>query len=371
MFQRADEYKIALSMTKGVTASVVREMNDREISPEEFFERETPELLHLLGISGQRLFGRNDRDEALFKARKELENIKRHNIRYYSLLDDDYPYRLSEIPDAPVVIYQLGNADINCQHIISVVGTRRPTQYGLNFTKNLISDLSGYFRDLVVVSGLAYGIDVAAHRACLESGIPTVAVVGHGLDKMYPADHRDVARSIIRSGGAILTEYPFGVSAFRQHFLERNRIIAGLSDITVVSETPVRGGSMSTANTAMQYSREIMALPGRVTDENSSGCNLLIRTHKAHLIGCAADLVEISGWEVSGKPSSSLKRNLFPELNGDMRIIYDSIRFSEEPLHIDRISMLSNIPVARLLGLLSEMEFEGIILRHPGNRFSV
>ncbi len=368
---RDDEYKIALSLTKGVAAPLVREMESRGISPEDFFSKETPELLRDLGLSGQRLFGRCDRDEALFRARKELDNMARHRIRFYFLLDDDYPSRLSEIHDAPVCLYQLGEAEIDVPHIISVVGTRRPSSYGLNFTKTLISDLSSYFPDLVVVSGLAYGIDVTAHTASLDSKLPTVAVVAHGLDRIYPADHRDVARSIVRNGGAIVTEYPFGVSAYRQHFLERNRIIAALSDITVVAETPLRGGSMSTANTAGLYSREVMALPGRATDENSAGCNMLIRTHKAHLIGCAADLVEISGWKVAGTPSSSLKRNLFPELDGEARIVYDVIRFSQEPLHVDRISVLTQLPVAGLMALLGEMEFDGIVMRHPGNRFSV
>lgn len=366
-----DEYKIALSLTKGMTAPVVRELECRGVSPEDFFRKDTPELLRDLGLSGHRLFGRSDRDEALFRARKEMEHMDRHKIRFHFLLDDDYPSRLGEIHDAPVCLYQLGEAEIDVPHIISVVGTRRPSAYGLGFTKTLITDLSSYFPDLVVVSGLAYGIDVAAHNASLEAKLPTVAVVAHGLDRIYPADHRDVARSIVRNGGAIVTEYPFGVSAYRPHFLERNRIIAALSDITVVSETPLRGGSMSTANTAGLYSREVMALPGRTTDENSAGCNMLIRTHKAHLIGCAADLVELSGWKIAGTPSSSLKRNLFPELDGEARIVYDVVRFSQEPLHIDRISVLTQIPVPGLMALLGELEFEGIVIRHPGNRFSV
>lgn len=364
-------YKIALSMQKHVTSSVVREMETRGLSPKDFFTLDTPALSLALGLSAGKAFQRMERDEVLFKARKEWEIMQRHNISGHFLLDDDYPVRLSQASDAPVFLYRVGDADLDSAKMVSVVGTRKPTPYGVDFTSRLIEDLAGYFPDLTVVSGLAYGIDAVAHTAAMKAGLPTVAVVAHGLNMIYPAQHRDLARMIVKNGGAILSEYPFGEQPYRQRFLERNRIVAGLCDVTVVAESDIKGGAMSTANTAFSYSRDVMALPGRASDKLSSGCNMLIRRGKACLITSAADLIEHVGWQPFGIPAGVLQRNLFPELDGEAKLVYDTLRFSTEPMQIDRIHSLTLIPISGLMSVLGEMEFDGIVIRHPGNRFSV
>lgn len=363
-------FRIALSMTPHVDAEVVRRMADEDISPEEFFSLDTPELSGRLGLNGNIRFEKMARDEALFAARKESEAISGHNIRVLYLGDDDYPVRLSQIPDAPIVLYVLGDADLDSRHIMNVVGTRKPTAYGVNFAKKLVSDLAVYFDDLTVVSGLAYGIDSAAHTSALESNVTTVAVVAHGLNMIYPAAHRDLARHILHNGGAIVSEYPFGSPPYRQRFLERNRIVAGLSDVTVVVESDIRGGAMSTANTAFSYSRDVMALPGRITDKLSSGCNHLLRKEKAHLITSAPDLIELTGWKPLDLRIDTTQRNLFPELEGDAKRVLDAISQSHDPMQIDRISHLTGIPIPTLMSVLADLEFDGIVTRHPGNRYS-
>ncbi len=354
-----------------MTAETVRQLHDAAILPKDVFSMETHRLNELLGLRPGHGFEHLKLDEALFNARKEIDHMKAHHIRAAFLMDDDYPMRLSHIPDAPIVVYALGEADLDSRHVINVVGTRKPTPYGIDFTRQLVTDLAAYFPDLVVVSGLAYGIDAEAHRSAMDAGVATVAVVAHGLNMIYPAAHRDLARQIIKKGGALVTEYPFDTNPYRQRFLERNRIVAGLSDVTVVAESDVKGGAMSTANTAFSYSRDVMALPGRITDKLSSGCNYLIRKEKAHIITSAADLIELTGWQPLDLKVDTTQRNLFPELEGEAKLIYETLRYSRDPMPTDRLHSLTLIPVPKLMGILADMEFDGIVIHHPGNRYSV
>ncbi len=363
-------YKIALSMLKSVNADFVRRLSDAGLSPGDFFSKNTSEIALALGLKNAKTLDKMVIDEALFRARKEEVAISQHHIKTLFLLDDNYPLRLFEVADAPVMLYQLGDADLNAEHIINLVGTRHCTPYGTDFCNKLISDLAVYFPELCVVSGLAYGIDAAAHNASLSNGVTTVAVVAHGLNMIYPSAHRDLAKSILSSGGAIISEYPFGEKPYRQRFLERNRIVAGLADVTIVAESDIKGGAMSTANTAFSYSREVMALPGRTSDQYSSGCNHLIRKEKAHLVGCAADLIELTGWKPLGMNIDVKQRNLFPELEGEVKLVYETLRFAPDAMHLDRIHQLTLIPVGKLLSILGEMEFDGIIVKYPGNRFA-
>lgn len=363
-------YKIALSMVKHISPQIVREMAERDLTPEDFFTLDTPSLSRALGLPRGCPFEKMDRDEALFRARKEWDQMQRHHISGHFILDPDYPVRLFQIPDAPLFLYKLGDADLDGEHVINLVGTRKPTPYGIDFCHRLVSDLGAYFPDLTVVSGLAYGIDAAAHTAAIDAGLHTVAVVAHGLNMIYPAQHRDLARQIVKTGGAIVSEYPFGEQPYRQRFLERNRIVAALADVTVVAESDIKGGAMSTANTAFSYSRDVMALPGRSTDRLSAGCNHLIRKEKAHLLTCAPDLIELTGWQPLDAKIDVTQRNLFPELEGDPKLIYETLRFSHDPMQLDRLHALTLIPISRLMSALGEMEFDGIIIRHPGNRFS-
>ncbi len=363
--------RIALCLTKGVSAEIVRTMSERDVSVEDFFKLDTSSLSRALNLNRNIRFDESLRRETIERAKKEFEFVERHGIRVYSLLDEDYPWLLRQIPDAPVCLFQLGSTDLNIQHSVSVVGTRKATNYGFDFTKRFISDLGGYFPDLSVISGLAYGIDSTAHTAALESNLTTVAVMAHGLDMIYPAQHRDLARRIIKSGGSILSEYPSGSTPYAGRFLERNRIVAGLSPLTVVVESEIKGGAMSTANFAFSYDRDVMALPGRVSDKMSSGCNHLLRKEKAHLVTAAADVIELMDWRPLDVKIEPRQRNLFPELEGSAKRVYELLKFNSEPMNVDAIYHHTGIQVPQLMSVLTELEFDGIISRMAGNRYTI
>lgn len=358
-------------MVNGMTAEVVRAMEELEIGIEEFFKLDMSELSARFGGSMHARFESLNREEALFRARQEYEFISRHHIEALFLTDDDYPLLLAETPDAPVIIYKLGNADLNKQHIINLVGTRRCTNYGIDFCKNIVKELGEYFPDMTVVSGLAYGIDTAAHTSALDNGLCTVAVLAHGLDTIYPAANRGLAAEIIRHGGALLSEYPSGTTPYPKRFLERNRIVAGMSEVTVVVESEIKGGAMSTANQAFSYGRDVMALPGRVTDQMSTGTNRLIRRQKAGIITCAADLIETAGWEVLGVRLEPQQRNLFPELDGVQGKIYDTLRYKAEAMSLDALHTATGISLPVLMSALTELEFAGVVVKMPGARYTI
>lgn len=363
--------KIALSMLPGITAQIIRDMAYAGFDPTDLFSAANKEILSGLD---KRIVSRLTEipvADALTRADKELEFIKRHSIRALFLLDDDYPRLLAEIPDAPIVIYKLGSADLDSLPSIAVVGTRKCTSYGLNFTPRLISDLAAYFPKMTVVSGLALGIDSAAHLAALNNNLPTVAVVAHGLDMLYPAQNRLLARRILDTGGAIITEHPSGTRPFRNNFLLRNRIIAGLSELTFIVESEVKGGAMSTANQAFSYSREVMALPGRVGDISSSGCNSLISRLKAHIYTSVPDMMNLMNWQPFEKIKMRLDPPLFPELEGEMGVIYQYMRDNNRPVSADELKIATNLPMPQVIATLTDLEFEGVIVKLPGARYEL
>lgn len=362
--------RIALSMMKGVTPAVVSRMTEIGISVDDFFTLSTAELSDMMHLRGASRLQEHFRDEALERARTECRFVENHSIRVHSLADDTYPLPLAESERAPIALYGIGECPLDAPRSLSIVGTRRCTAYGAGFVSKLVEDLAVYFPDLVIISGLAYGIDREAHEAALRHGLRTIAVVAHGLDKVYPAAHRDLAARIVRSGGAIVSEYPSGTPPMPGNFLERNRIVALLPAGVIVAESDIKGGSMSTAATAHSYSREVMALPGRVGDSRSAGCNHLIRTHRASLVTSAADVMETLGWQPEGLNINHTGRNLFPELEGDTARVYELLRFERDPVPFDELHARLGLPVHTLTALLGEMEFDGLVTRHPGNRFS-
>lgn len=371
MNEKETVYKLAFSFLKKINAELLRDIFAKNISPEEFFTIPTKELINRLGISQNHEFDKMAREEAVGMARKELNLIKPHNITPLFLFDDNYPDNLGETFDPPIILYKLGECDLETEHSLALVGTRKPSRYGMDFCDKFVDELSVYFPDAIVYSGLAYGIDSCAHKKALEKNIKTVAIVAHGLNMIYPAANRNLAKAIIHSGGAILSEYPFGTKPFKPNFLARNRIVAGISEATVVVESNIKGGAMSTANYAFIYDRDLMALPGRSTDDLSSGCNLLIRKNKAHLIECAADFIDVTGWKPLDLPVAATQRNLFPELEGERKTIYDILKFCSEPVQTDQLIYKTGLSASKLLALLSELEYDGIITRHPGNRYSI
>ena len=364
--------KIAVSMTKGVNSEVVNRISELGISLSDFFKMDSIELCHALSMPRNKIIKKTDRDEALFHAHDEYDFICKHGIKALYLGDREaYPYRLAECYDAPTMLYVLGDADLNCDKIFSLVGTRKATPYGANFCRTIIKDLKERLMNFTVVSGLAYGIDVFAHTACLDEELPTVAVLAHGLNMIYPAAHRSIAEKIIKSGGALVTEYSSQQKPHRSNFLERNRIVAGLCDATIVVESDIKGGAMSTAQVAFGYNREVMAVPGRISDQMSHGCNHLIRRNKANLIESAADIMEIMNWSIPDIKIDARQRCFFPDMTIEEELIYNFISKSQHEVSIDEIHNHLGTPIQQLLPTLMEMEFNGIIIKYPGNRYGL
>jgi DNA processing protein len=359
---------IAFSMTRGATPRILERMDELSMSKAEFFDLPTPDLSRRLSLTARHIIRKEERDAAMARARVEMAFVNKNKIRVLALGNEDYPRRLLQCHDAPLAIYVLGNADLNESKAISLVGSRRATPIGTNFTKKIVGDLAAYGLKFNVVSGLAYGIDAAAHAAAIEYHQPTIAVVAHGLNTIYPSQHRNLAKAIIDNGGAIISEYPNGTRPFRANFLERNRIIAALSDVVIVVESEIKGGAMSTANQAFNYDRDVMAMPGRVTDPMSAGCNLLIRKNKASMVTAAADVAELMDWSPKGVKIDFSQRSLFPELSGDEESIYNLLKTSTDPMSLDDIHARLAIPMPSLLSIIGEMEFDGIVAKIPGNR---
>lgn len=364
-------YKIATVFLESLTPEIVLRFPEAGLDAEIFFTLPDAELNSTLGRHKGLNFSEYARQKALERAAKELEFMNRHSIKMLYMHDADYPPRLLEIATPPKVLFCLGDAGFTTEHMVSIVGTRRCTQAGMDFTHSFVNELGPLFPDLWVISGLAYGIDSAAHVASLEAGRPTGAVLAHGLDTIYPAAHRNLAKEILAHGGALISEYPSGVTPYRSRFLERNRIVASLSDATVVVESEIKGGAMSTANTAFSYSREVYAVPGRPNDVKNSGCNYLIRKNKAHILTSASDFIEDMDWRPSGIKMEARQRCLFPELEGDARMVYDAIRFHREPMTPDAIHTATTLGIARVMAALGELEFDGIVSRLVGNRYEI
>lgn len=306
--------------------------------------------------------------EALERAKREMDWIQAHGIHVWTLTDEDYPYRLRQCPDRPVVLYGKGNIHPSEGHIVSIVGTRRPTEHGKDLTRRLVHDLHDRLEDLTIVSGGAYGIDIAAHRAAIECGIPTFIIPAHGLDRIYPYHHRPDAIAALNHGG-LITEFPSETEPLPSNFLQRNRIIAGLADTVVVVESRERGGSLVTANMAVDYNRELMAFPGRPDDLSSLGCNRLISSSKAHLINNADDLIAIMEWKTksdASKPIQTTMIGLMDDLSPLQQTLLSKLQESEEGLNINFMVMETEQPYDTVASELVMLELQGLIRSLPG-----
>ena len=299
------------------------------------------------------------------ESEKEIIFLNRYGIRVLTLEDPDYPQRLSTAYDAPVLLYYKGNADLNPVRCISIVGTRRNTEYGKQITEKLIHDLAPY--DVLIVSGLAFGIDAIAHKNALKQGMNTIAVLAHGLASLYPPEHSQLSKQIIKQGG-LLTEYISHVKAEKHYFPIRNRIVAGISDCTIVVETAVKGGSMITADLANGYNREVCAFPGRTTDVKSAGCHWLIRNNQAVLLENAKDLVKLMGWEEKTSRKVTIQGDLFASLTEVEQRIMDLLK-EREQMHIDVINSTTGFPNSRNAGALLELEVKDLITSMPGRMY--
>ena len=306
--------------------------------------------------------------EALERAQHELEWINLHGIRVWTLADEDYPYRLRQCPDRPLLLYGKGNLHPSDGHIVSIVGTRRPTERGKELTATLVRELHERLESVTIVSGGAYGIDIAAHRAAIECGIPTIIIPAHGLDRIYPYHHRPDAIRALEHGG-LLTEFPSQTEPVAGNFVQRNRIVAGLADAVVVVESRERGGSLITAQMASDYNRELFAFPGRPSDPSSAGCNNLIRANKAQLFSCADELIVAMDWttrQTAKTPVQTRLVGLLDDLTPDQQILLAKLQESEEGLHINHMVMETGRPYADVSSDLMQIELQGLIRSIPG-----
>ena len=304
--------------------------------------------------------------EALARAQVEWDFAQQKHIRCIPMNDPDYPALLLECPDAPLVLYWLGRGSLNRPHVVSMVGTRKMTQYGKDLCASFVRDLAIACPDALVVSGLAFGVDIHCHKAALDNGLDTLAVLAHGLDTIYPSFHRPTAEKIIRQGG-LLTEYMSYTNADKGNFVRRNRIIAGLSSVTIVVESASKGGALITADLACEYNREVCAFPGRIGDEYSQGCNNLIANEKAHLIGGIEDFLRFTGWGSVEKPKNQQKE-LFFDLPEDEMAVYNALK-GEDEKGIHRIVSDAAIPYNRVMSAITELELKGIVEMLGGARY--
>ena len=363
-------YRMAFAGMRGMGVELAQRLLDVVASEEEFFALSDSDLKSITG-SRSKVWEHAHRDEMLRKAERELEFVESKNIKVLYFTDTDFPQRLLNASDAPILLYTIGDCDLNAKHVISIVGTRRSTHYGAAFCDKLVDGLSHMLEnDVVIVSGLAYGTDINAHRAAIKYHVPTVGVQACGLNKIYPAEHRDDAAHIVQQGGAVVSDYTSQDAIHRGNFLARNRIIAALSDCTVVVESADKGGALVTANIAASYSRDVFALPGRVSDEFSKGCNRLIMNNQAAAITCAEDLLKAMRWESKMVPEKVQELELFPQLTAEQQKVVDVLR-KQGDLHINDLAGLMALPIYRLMATLVELDTKGVITTLPGCRYTL
>ncbi len=359
--------RIAFASVKGMNPLFARHLLSRIRNEREFFKLSEKTLSSALGISSP-ILADAYRKELIEKAAREADFVSAHSINTIFFDDDTYPQLLSECNDAPMLLYTLGNHDFNNGYYLSVVGTRHATPYGINFTERVIAELAEKIaKPLTIISGLAFGIDVAAHNAAIKNGLNTVAVLAHGLNTIYPAQHRAVASAIINSGGALTTEYASFNTIHKSNFLARNRIVAGLSHALLVVESAEKGGALVTARIASDYQRDVFSLPGRTSDTYSRGCNNLISNHIAQLVQNADDIISAMRWQKI--KSTPVQQKLFSEpLTPAEQSIIDFITGAGDAT-INQLSVKCNIAVGKLTAILIDMELRGLILKFPGARY--
>ena len=310
-------------------------------------------------------------EQHLKAADAEIEYNLRNGIRALALADDDYPQRLKNCDDAPLVLFYKGTANLNRARVINIVGTRHCTAYGQDLIRRFVSELKSLSPEVLIVSGLAYGVDINAHRQALANGLDTVGVLAHGLDYLYPTRHKQTANEMLTQGG-LLTEFLTNTNADKLNFVRRNRIVAGISDACVLVESAAHGGGLITAAIARDYNRDVFAFPGPVGAPYSEGCNNLIRDHKAQLVSSAADFVHALGWETDLKRMQAIRqgieRQLFPQLSGEEQAVVQALqKLNDQP--INQLSITANIPISQLTVLLFQLEMKGILKLLAGGSY--
>lgn len=359
-------YTLALQRVPNLGDSSAKKLLRAVGSAEGVFQEKKSNLLKIDGIGNLKLKELQEH-QLLPQAEDELNYILKNNIEYRYYRDNLYPERLKHCNDGPILFFQRGNIDLKGRKVISIVGTRKATSHGIQFCQQLIKDLS--VLNPVIVSGFAYGIDITAQRTAIECGLQTIGCLAHGLSQIYPKVHKKYVSKVENNGGFI-TEFWNSDSFERNNFLKRNRIIAGLSEATIVIESASKGGSLVTADIANSYHREVFAVPGRTTDKQSRGCNDLIKSQQAHLLGSASDLIYLLGWDLKESNAKPRQTQLFVELTQEEQMLWDFLHTREKEL-LDVIALACELPTFKVAALLLTMELKGVIKPTPGNYFQV
>lgn len=353
-------------MIRGLNSGLATQIIDRVGSETAYFDMPIDRLRSLNNIP-ERLKSDDIRQEVRNLAHIEYDFINTHSIKAMYFTDPEYPSRLRECSDGPALLYQLGSCNLEARHTVGIVGTRHATPYGMDITRRIVLDLADRIDELVIVSGLAYGIDIAAHRAALESNIPTVAVSAYPLNSVYPAEHRTDAVRIIQAGGAMVSEYPTSSIVHRNNFLERNRIVAGLSDLLIIVESDSKGGAMVTARLAFEYNREVVAVPGRATDRYSRGCNALIGSERARIYTGVDDILKLMDWLPTKSPGVQLELAL--ETTPEQQIVLNTLN-GRQGLTVTEIVAETGLPAARIKDILFDLEMNDMIMGIAGGKYT-
>ena len=302
-------------------------------------------------------------------AEEEIRFIEKFRITPLFITDKKYPQRLLHCYDPPTLMFYKGSANLNAAKIIAIIGTRSHTDYSKKMTDNLVEELSA--QNILIVSGMAFGVDAIAHKAAVKNNLPTIGVLGHGLDQIYPPDHSNLAKEMLKNGGGLLTEFRSKTKPDKHNFPTRNRIVAGMSDATIVIESGIKGGSMVTAELANGYNKDVFAFPGKVTDNKSAGCNYLIKSNKAMLLTDAQQLIEIMGWEEkTQKSKNKIQKEIFIELSSDERIIIDLLN-EKETVHIDEINLRSGLSNSAIAAAILNLELQNVVNGLPGKVYKL
>lgn len=361
-------YQIALTNVDGVGSVFFRQLISYCGSAESVFKTKTDRLLKIPGV-GKTIIEGLKKKALLADAEKILKEAEKQQVQLYFSTDKNYPSRLKSLYDAPSVLFYKGNADLSHFRSVGIVGTRQATDYGKKTTQELVEGLKPY--NPLIISGLAYGIDISAHKAALENNLPTIAVLASGLDVIYPSQHEKYIEQILDKGG-IVSENPLGMQPMRNLFISRNRIIAGLSDASVIVESASKGGSLVTAEYANNYHRQVFAVPGTLANKASEGCNKLIQQNKANIYTKIEDLIEALNWDSQINSTNTPKIN---DLDLSLFTIEESQVISHLRQHgemqIDELSWQTQISINKIASLLLNLEFQGIVKAMPGKRFGL
>lgn len=360
------QYYLALQKIKGIGAINAKKLINHLGSAKAVFDTKSKELSSIHGV-GQHIIQQLQNKEILELAAKEAQKIEQEKIPFSIYSDTTYPELLKHCIDSPLVLFSMGNINIEKQPIIGIVGTRSMTSYGRDFIEQFIANLVPY--NPIIVSGFAYGVDIMAHKTAIKHNLQTIAVLGHGLGHIYPKTHKKYMNDVMANGG-FMTEYWYDDEPLRENFLQRNRIIAGLAHATVIVESAAKGGSLVTADIANSYSRDVFALPGRVTDTYSAGCNNLIRTNKAQLLNSAKDLVYFLNLDNKENAKKPVQPQLFLDLNSEEQAIFDQLK-SQGKMTSDDLALATKTPIYKISSILLELELKGVIRPLPGKLFEL